>query len=1308
MIRRNFFALILFLIVCYIQAQPDQVHFSSEGIPAMDYLFGSEQIWDVIQDSTGMLIVATGALKEYDGKDVRVIQSDVVIRVLEKSESSRIYAGGVNDFGYLTKDSVGRTCFVSLTSKLSEASEPDKIEHILIKGGSIYFAGTNHIYQYEEETDQVVTYHTTARSYPLFKYEGSVYCIIDNQGIFELNDGSLRYYEDQPNYEGIGATSVISYESDSLVLFSSSFGALKFKAGKYSKMDVFGDDFLNKELLYSVEPLNSGNYAFCFLKGGLVITDERFQPIVRYDETNGFSNLVYGVREGLHNELWVCTNNGLFVLDLNSNIFFHNKLTGLEGLVTDILSIGDSLFVSTFNGVFTTLWSDTSDPLDRHSHRFSKVSGSGIYSYDLLQTPEGLLVNSYQNVGIIANDKYTVLATKMSSNGFVTFSPDSSRILATGDAGNELLVFTRKGKSWKLNNTIDTREFSSIFNVFKKIFWDDKLQKYWGSTSRNIFTLEFDSSFQQLVELELFDEEDGLPNAKGNTVVKLGEQIRFLTNFGLYKLDYDSTRFLKDLRFGELFDSNGFYLLNQEDENKYWYASRDGTQGMIYRPSNKESFRILSKPLNQFPPNQQIIVNSIHGALFGGFEGMGIVKNPLDVEFKIQVPTAIRSVEVFSNQGDSTVFWGSPKGDLIPKFSPSQNAFRFRYSLPYYLLKDRISYSYKLDGFETEWSPFIDKNEKEYTNLSSGKYTMRVRARNGFDEISEPGEYSFEILPSWYITVWAFASYFVLFIFIIWVVVKVNARRLKKENEKLEQTILERTQEIRYQAEKLQSLDNAKSRFFANISHELRTPLTLIQGPLESVLNGSLGKVSDTVKSNLDLSRSSTKKLLNLVEEILDLSKLEAGKLELKTEAVRFHDLVKRIFFTYQSSYSAKSIEFQFDYQLDEDAIFRVDIGKLEKILDNLMSNAVKFTEANGLIKMNVSGQKDKIEIKVSDTGVGIGQDELDQIFNRFYQAGKDTRYSGGTGIGLSLAKELATLMNGDLQVMSKLGEGTTFTLTIPMKVAVQEDLVLSTATNEKEIANLDESEAVEADPLNLKTAKILIVEDDDAMRGYIKAQLGSYSLDEAADGLLAIEKLEANRYDLVITDLMMPKLDGLDLVTHLRANESTRNISIIMLTARAADEDIVNALTMGVNDYMIKPFNPEELKARVVNVLTNRMAVVAEGQQPTSADEKLVEEMKVIVRGNMKNSAFNVATLAAEVALSERQLSRNIQKITGLSAGNFIREVRLNEARILLENRTYTTISEVAYAVGFEKPGYFSEIYSKRFGKKPSDYLQT
>ncbi|MEM7298746.1 MAG: ATP-binding protein, partial [Bacteroidota bacterium] len=667
---------------------------------------------------------------------------------------------------------------------------------------------------------------------------------------------------------------------------------------------------------------------------------------------------------------------------------------------------------------------------------------------------------------------------------------------------------------------------------------------------------------------------------------------------------------------------------------------------------------------------------------------------------QLNYPVHFSRVSLISSTKDSTIYKPFDEESI---FDYTDNSIAFSYSLPSFENSAEVRYSYKLDGFDEEWSSWSTRKVKEYTNLSSGEYMMKVRALNDMGQKSEVATYDFTIKDPWYQSIYAFILYILLFIGFVWLIVRLNTRRLKLQNETLEKTIEERTEEIRKQAEELKTLDNAKSRFFANISHELRTPLTLIQGPLDSILNGSHGKVNENIQSNLNLSRESTSKLLNLVEEILDLSKLEAGKLELNQVGINFSDLIHRTFFTYKSAGESRGISFELNADIDEKTILRIDVGKLEKILDNLLSNALKFSHESGHIKMHVEID-DRVIIKVEDNGVGIDKNDLDNIFNRFYQAGKENKYAGGTGIGLALAKELATLMDGTLTAESTLGEGTTFTLILPYLPA--KEISVKVALEQGEV--LAEEGNASFDPLNSKIAKILVVEDQPQMRDYIINELDQYSVDGAEDGLEALEMIQKNEYDLIITDLMMPRLDGMDLVANLKQEEATKNISVVMLTARAADEDIINGLTVGVDDYMIKPFNPQELRARVNNILTNRLAMLREvaSEEPKSADDQLIKDLKNAVMTNLTLSSYNVSSLASEVAISDRQLNRTVKRITGLTAGAFIKEVRLNHARSLLENKTFNTVSEISYACGFEKPGYFTEIFSQRFGKRPKEYL--
>lgn len=1302
-----------------IAAVSAQLKINSHGLPPIrnftnqDYQ-GHPQNWAFIQDDRGLIYAAnTEGVLAYDGENWRHLTGTSVTLSFAKGKSETIYYGAVGDFGLLAPDSTGSVELVSLKYKL-DANEPvGAVQAVRSVGEELYFVTFQTIFIYNEATKQLSKIQSADKMYPSFIFNDQLHVRLWGKGLFKYEDEALVMAQGGEYFADNDIGDVIVFANDSIMTVGGASGAHFYSADTTYRLPHFDHPFFRTNGFYKSIRISGGYIALCFLRGGLVIVDKNWKPVLHLDDEVGFENQTHHAFEDAEGNLWVGTNAGISLIELTSPVSSYSEQNGLNTAVYGVVEHKGEIFATGNAGVFRKPKVEGFDLLEKGAKSFKKINNSPNIGVELLSNERSLFSLHTTATGEIINDNFKNLflnKTNMSSGTFI----DPTTILSTSDLPNKLELFKEDAGRWNRQKSLSVPDLPE--DILLRMEYDQRSNTIWSCTfSGRLISFKYDES--GIENVMTFDSTHQVP-ADIINVFKLRDSVRIFSSSGLFRFSNSKQKFIKDERFADYFDQQGISYMTQENDTTFWYATRYGENGRLsfnLKTHEITTESVLFNPFNlKNSGNLHFGKNS--GVLVPTMSGMLVVNPEVSDEYSFSFPPLVSHVDVLS-AGDSTIFHGcypnsnntsSADQNNAMKLAVDQNALRFVYSIPYFKGGGQLRYQIKLDGFDQNWSAWTEKNEKEYTNIPGGSYQFLVRAQNTFGVESEVAAFSFTIAIPWYLTTWAYGAYFLLFILIIWAAVKINSRRLTRENEKLEETIFSRTQEIRYQAEKLRTLDNAKSRFFANISHELRTPLTLIQGPLESVLNGSLGKVNDKIKSNLDLSRTSTKKLLNLVEEILDLSKLEAGKMELKNEAVRFHDLVKRIFFTYQSSYSAKSIAFQFDYQLEEDAIFRVDIGKLEKVLDNLMSNAVKFTESNGVIKMEVVGRNDKITITISDTGIGISPDELDQIFNRFYQAGKGTKYTGGTGIGLSLAKELATLMHGELEVTSKLGEGTAFSLTIPMEPASKEDVVFSSLMDENQEIVSDETDTNLSDPLHLKAAKILIVEDDDAMRGYIKSQLGSYSLDEAADGLSAIEKLETNSYDLIITDLMMPKLDGLDLVAHLRTNESTKNISVIMLTARADDEDIVGALTIGVNDYMIKPFNPEELKARVVNVLSNRMVVVAEEEKPTSADEKLVEQLKGIVRENLKSGSFNTSSLANEVSISERQLSRKLQQITGLTAGNFIKEVRLNEARLLLENRTYTTISEVAYAVGFEKPGYFSEVYYKRFGKKPAEYLRS
>ncbi|MFT7196653.1 MAG: signal transduction histidine kinase/DNA-binding response OmpR family regulator [Marinoscillum sp.] len=516
--------------------------------------------------------------------------------------------------------------------------------------------------------------------------------------------------------------------------------------------------------------------------------------------------------------------------------------------------------------------------------------------------------------------------------------------------------------------------------------------------------------------------------------------------------------------------------------------------------------------------------------------------------------------------------------------------------------------------------------------------------------------------------------------------------------------------------EKLIALDNVKSRFFANISHELRTPITLINGPIEAMINGTHGEVSPGLKNQLMVVKNNGRNLLNLINEILDLTKLEAGKLKLVENPLKLFPFLNELLGAYQSEINDRKINFRFYYNYEKDATISVDEVKIAKIINNLLSNAFKFTSEAGEIVLSVGKINDQISISVKDSGQGIHQDDIQHVFERFYQTGQlQSKASGGTGIGLALSQELAKLHHGLITVNSVLGNGSEFTFSFPLTEAQSRTVEVEEEFNVGLVeTSLDQVIERYVGAFEVERPVLLLTEDHKEMREFIASIVRPFfEVLEAENGLEALDLLQVHRVDMIVSDVMMPKMDGFELLEKIKGDKRLMNISMIMLTARAAEEDKLFALTLGVDDYLTKPFSREELLVRSKNILANRIIRKLENIQPSLDTEEfngtsseLINRSKEIIEMHLSDNLLTVLFLASELSMSERQLLRKMKLITGLTPIQFIKEIRLQKAKQLFESQQIESVAQAAYEVGFEKVQYFSEQYIKRFGKRPSDLL--
>jgi len=556
---------------------------------------------------------------------------------------------------------------------------------------------------------------------------------------------------------------------------------------------------------------------------------------------------------------------------------------------------------------------------------------------------------------------------------------------------------------------------------------------------------------------------------------------------------------------------------------------------------------------------------------------------------------------------------------------------------------------------------------------------------------------------------------FVIFVGIAVVSVwRFQQRRIRIRNE------LERQ---KFEAKKLHEVDDMKSRFFANISHEFRTPLTLIFGLAKKIVDKSKDPTS---KDDAGVIKRNANRLNGLVNQLLDLSKLESGNMDLRTSPQKIIPLLKGLVLSFASFAERKSITLKFN-TIGEEIIAYLDKDKIEKIITNLLSNAFKFTPEGGRIDFDVKKYDEDVQLIISDTGIGISKKRLDKIFDRFYQVdGSHTREQEGTGLGLALTKELVELHKGQIKVESEEGKGSKFTITLPLgkdhlipeeiiedkdeiKKIVSQDVELITDYQRKEdkleIELITETEK----PL------LLIVEDNTDVRNYIKGNLeGGFRILEAVDGKDGLRAAFEYIPDLIISDVMMPMMDGFEMCDKIKKDERTSHIPIIMLTAKATSKDKIEGYETGADDYIMKPFEATELQVRIKNLIDQRRKLREHFRKEglfeigdkiiTSIDKRFLSRAIEIIHSHISDTTFSVDIFSDEIGMSRSQLLRKLTALVGESPSDLIRRIRLSKAAKLIEEK-FGNISEIAIEVGFSNPANFSRSFGRQFGVSPSEY---
>ena len=744
----------------------------------------------------------------------------------------------------------------------------------------------------------------------------------------------------------------------------------------------------------------------------------------------------------------------------------------------------------------------------------------------------------------------------------------------------------------------------------------------------------------------------------------------------------------------EQFPNAVVYSVQDDDEGNLWMGTNDGL--VKFDPRSRSFMHYgLEDGIQGKEFNISARYKDEDGTVyFGGIGGLTFF-NPADLK-DIDVPRPIYLSQLrVKGEGNVLQYRSTQKTKF--EFGHDQFPFYLKFSSIDYRFQKDIEYAYRLLPVDEEWN-ILDKPEFQFVNLSPGKYTLQL---NGFSRGIEwdqpPLEIKLQVLPPWWATWWAYVLYSCCFVLLGYRFYRFQVSKKLAVAESLW----------------LKEVDQLKSRVYTNITHEFRTPLTVILGMADAIRS----KAGHQLQEALETITDNGKNLLKLVNEMLDLAKLESGNLALKMIQSDIVSFVKYLCKSYETLAEEHQIDLTVYSEIDM-LVMDFDDHRLQSVISNLLSNALKFSSPGGSIVVHlnqmIEKEKEWLILKVNDNGQGIPKEVLPHIFDRFYQAeGSNTRHFEGTGIGLALTKDLVELMGGTIGVKSVITKGSQFTVKLPVHrnaiKARSQQPVDDLLAMRGHTGQTPRPQAID----NLDMPMVLLIEDNPDVAHYIVTCLGNkYNILQANDGKTGMDMAYEQVPDIIICDVMMPGIDGFKVCATLKSDERTDHIPIILLTAKVTHEDRITGLSHGADAYVIKPFEKTELLTRLDQLIIQRKKMLKKigdsgmrhlpGRHPRNPELKFLEKVVKIVHEELANPTFSPSYLAKKLQLSESQVYRKLKAITDKSTAVFIRSVRLQKAKELLLSSN-KTVSEIGYEVGFNDPSWFSRAFREEFGIAPS-----
>lgn len=1279
---------------------------------------------DIIIDERGVVYVANEAgVLVYDGAGWQLIElpGQPVVRSLCNVHGT-VYVGAQDDLGFLRPDERGVLHFVSLRDYVPEQERGFKgIWEIVALGDTVFFRSYYAVFRWAGSTMKV--WKPTTLFLNALSSNGMFFVREWKVGLKYLDGDSLRLFPGGERFTEEQIAGLFPCGAQSLMAVTRSAGVLIHDGRAFVPHPLPADSFLMKSLVFHAIALPRGMIALGTQREGLALLDSAGQLVEVIGRAEGLRDIVITrlCRDRLDG-IWVALVNGIARVEAPSPYSHFGVGAGIEGRVAAITRYRGRLFAASRTGVLRL------EP-DRHQ-TFVRLPGLFHITHCFASFHGRLLVGTFQSVYVLDGD--SLLRVSSQHPGVTCLVPsryDSSIVYAGTYRGVFVLTV---GPDFRMTATEVAGTTDYVLGMVEESPGQLVVGGRSGARRVMMDLTQRTAAGKVSATVTAFEGPQQVTGGHTRPFVLHGQTL-LATTAGLWMVD-TSTQVVAPVE-GVIDSTWSVTLVQVDSDGHLWLAGKRGRQHFLGRlvadrggPPQWEGtqygrLKDLGEMLAIYPETDGT-------TWFGGEEGLGRYRRDVPKDFTSPFDILIRSVTTLNT--DSVLYGGTHSGGMI--VIPHEfNSLRIAYAATSFDAPGENRFETTLEGFDDDAGTWTGETRRDYTNLPPGEYTFHVRGVNTYGVPGVPDQLTFRILPPWYLTWWADTLYAVAAVGIIILIVHLRVRVLTRRTALLERTVEERTGRIREQAdqiaaqaERLKEIDRAKTRFFANISHEFRTPLTLILGPLRDLME----RVSDaTERERLSIMHRNAARLLQLVNQLLDLSRLEAGGATVTATAGHPGDFMKGVVYSFSSLADQRGILLTLDIGGEGTGrMMQFDHDKYEKIISNLLSNAFKFTPDGGdiVVRMTLPPRSgDPLTISVANSGEGIPESHLPRVFDRFYRVDESGQHAG-SGIGLSLVRELVELQKGSVQVASLPGEKTEFTVHLPAhyhEAPAESGMVLpGPSYAASEVAALGTVGKSNGEPTPGQDGDerdvILIVEDREEVREYVRSQLAAeYRVLGAANGREGLDRAIEEVPDLIISDVMMPVMDGFALCRALKSDVRTSHIPVILLTARAAEESRLEGFETGADDYLVKPFHGRELHVRVANLIRLRRdmrkrfsgEVMVQPQRVvvTSVNADFVARAMSVIEAHLGDEDFSVQAFADELHMTPRQLHRKITALVNQTPNEFIRTFRLSRAKQLIEQQA-GTVSEVAYRVGFSSLSYFSKCFREQFEILPSQVAGT